>query len=65
MGFGLMTLHKRSQLCILLVILLLEAFLRNLPLERLNLVEFANRFLIKAVYAFEGALPNSLLMVRQ
>ena len=58
-----MTLHEGAELGVLLIVLLLEPFLRNLPLEGFNLVEFADRFLIQNVDAFKGTLPNSFLMV--
>lgn len=61
----LMRPHKWLQICILLVILLLKAFLRDLLFEWVDLVEFADGFLIQTIDTLESPLSNSLLVIRK
>lgn len=60
---ALMSSHERLQIGILFVILLLKAFLRYLLFERVDLIEFADSFLIQTVDAFESALSDGFLVV--
>lgn len=61
--FILMCAHERLQIRVLLVVLLLESLLRNLLLERIDLIKFANSFLIQTIYALECSLSDGFLMV--
>ena len=63
--FILVCAHERLQVCVLLVVLLLKPLLRNLLLKRIDLIKFANSFLIQTIYALECSLPDGFLMVRQ